>query len=105
MTDSAGTLSDIDRTVSELEASGEIARADFLFWAVRFNAVRGHNCPEVFMPHGWPFLNRRPAPPPCELCRTKDAALRQIRATIPDPTLRLAEWSECPIDLSPWRIA
>jgi len=93
----------LDDTVDELEAAGEVARADFLFWAVRYEAVRGHECPEVFMPHGWPILDRRPAPPPCEQCRAKAAALRQLRATLKDTALRLAEWDDCPIDLTPWR--
>jgi hypothetical protein len=76
-----------------------------LFWASRYAEVRTHECPDVFMPHGWPILSKRTAPQSCEFCRTKAAALRQIRATLLDPTLRLAEWSDCPIDLAPWRNA
>jgi len=98
-------LATVDAIVDSLEAAGEVARADFLFWAVRYEEVRGHECTEVYMPHGWPLLNRRPAPPPCERCRLKATALRQIGATLKDPALRLSEWADCPIDLTPWRKA
>ena len=93
----------LNDTIDELEAVGKVARADFLFWVVRYEAERGHECPEVSMPHGWPILDRRPAPPVCERCLTKAIALKQIRAILKDPALRLAEWNDCPIDLAPWR--